>query len=237
MIAFLGNTNGNIHLFTSKPDGSSVFQVSSTPVAGFDAMELTFSWSANGKELIYPNFDKLYRVNKDGSGTELVYQTNDGSFISECAWSNDQTKIALKTNDINGYKVRIIIYDLISKTSKTILDNVSGAAGGLDFSANGKKLLYTYDTSEHEDPTYRQLATHIFLHDLTTDTRTDLSEFTGISPGYLDINPRFSPNEGQIIFTQKSNDGRTQSDVYRLSINDDESRKLLFSNADMPDWE
>lgn len=237
LVAFLGNTNGNTHLFTSKPDGSSVFQVSNIPVAGFDSRELSFSWSANGKELIYPNFDKLYRVNKDGSGTELVYQTNDGSFISECAWSNDQSKIALKTNNISGYNVKIIIYDLISKTSRIILDNVKGAAGSLDFSVNGNKLLYTYDISGHEETSYRQLDTHIFIYDLTTGARTDLSKFTELTAGYIDVDARFSPNEGQIIFTQKSNDGLSQNDVYTISMNVEESRKLLFSNAAMPDWE
>jgi hypothetical protein len=29
---------------------------------------MDFAWSTNGKELLYSNFNKLYRINKDGSG-------------------------------------------------------------------------------------------------------------------------------------------------------------------------
>jgi hypothetical protein len=38
---------------------------------------------------IYPYFDKLYRINNDGSGLTKIYQTSNGKFISECDWSND----------------------------------------------------------------------------------------------------------------------------------------------------
>jgi hypothetical protein len=44
----------------------------------------------------YPYFDKLYRINNDGSGLTKIYQTSNGKFISECDWSNDGAKIALK---------------------------------------------------------------------------------------------------------------------------------------------
>lgn len=236
-LAFLRVLNGVTHLFVSKLDGSSAAKVSQIPVAGFNAAEVSYAWGSNGKELIYPNFDKLYRVNKDGSGTELVYKTSDGSFISECAWSEDGKKIALKTNDINGYKSRIFVIDMQGNTLQTVLENVRGRASGLDFSADGNKLLYAWDISGYESTTNRQMETHIFLYNLTTGTATDLSEFTKIVGGHIDIHPRFSPNEGQIIFTQTSNDGRSQSDVYVMSIADEDSRKLLVSNAIMPDWE
>lgn len=236
-IAFLRNINGTTHIFTSKSNGTAAVQITTIPVAGFDVTNINFSWSANGKELIYPNFDKLYRINKDGSGTELIYQTPDGSFISECIWSNDGSKIALKTNDINGYKVKIYLYDIKNKTSKTILENVKGAAGGLDLSVDGSKLIYTHDVSGYQEANYRQLNTHIFIHDLKTNTTSDLSSLTLLKSGYIDTNPRFSPNEGQIIFTQRSNDGISQNDIYTIDMNEEKSRNLLFSDADMPDWE
>ncbi|QIG88999.1 hypothetical protein G6R40_04645 [Chryseobacterium sp. POL2] len=237
VIAFIKVVEGNPHIFTVKPDGSELFKVTSIPISGFNINEVDFSWSANGKEILYPSFDKIYRVNKDGSGTQLVYQTTDGSFISECAWSADGTKIALKTNNINGYNVKIYVIDMLGNVLKTILENVTGAAGGLDFSVEGTKILYTRDISGFENSDYRQLNTHIFIYDLTDDTVLDVSTKTKIPAGYIDIDPRFSPNEAEVIFTQTSNDGISQKDVYRLSITDEDSRKLLFSNAWMPDWE
>jgi hypothetical protein len=43
----------------------------------------------------------------------LVYTTPDGSMISECDWSYDGSKIAIKTNDYNGYNTNIYIIDMM----------------------------------------------------------------------------------------------------------------------------
>jgi hypothetical protein len=55
--------------------------------------------------------------------------------------------------------------------------------------------------------------------------------------GTNDLEPIFSPNEAFVIFTNTSNDGLSQKDVYRLEINAMDTRVLLFENAFMPDWE
>lgn len=236
LIAFLRTAGGNTHLFTAKPDGTEVFQVTSIPVAGFDLKEIDFSWSQNGQELLYANFDRLYRINKDGSGLQLVYKTTDGSVITECEWSTDGSRIALKTNDFNGYNVKIYIIDMLGNIQQTVLSDVKGAAGGLNFSVDGTKLLYCYDVSGFENENYRQLDTRIFIYNLTTSTAADISGLNQKPAGTLDIDPRFSPNEAEVIFTNTSNDGISQRNIYRMSVSR-ENRTLLFSNAEMPDWE
>ncbi|SFH86924.1 carboxypeptidase regulatory-like domain-containing protein [Halpernia frigidisoli] len=237
LIAFLRTVGGNTQIFTVKPDGSDVFQVTSIAVTGFNLTDLDFAWSQNGKELLYANFDKLYRINKDGSGLQLVYKTTDGSLISECDWSSDGSRIAVKTNDYDGYNTKIFVINLLGNIQTTILSGVNGASGGLNFSVDGTKLLYTHDISGFQNADYRQLNTHIFLYNFSTSTTTDLSEFTSIPAGSIDIDPRFSPNEAQVIFTNTSNDGISQKSVYTIQIDDDNSRTLLFSTGEMPDWE
>ncbi len=235
LIAFLQTTNTETQLFTMHTDGSNVSQVTnSIPVAGFDPGQIDFSWSANGQELLYPNFDKLYRINKDGSGLQLVYQTPDGSLITECSWSNDGSFIALKTNDLNGYKVKIYTIDMSGNTIDTILSGVNGAAGGLDISIDNKRVLYTYDTSGFEDPSNRQLDSNLYIYDRTAATNTLV---TSQKPaGTNDLDPRFSPNESEIIFVNTSNDGISERIIYKLTISSD-TRTLLYNNATMPDWE
>lgn len=241
LVAFIRMVEGNVHLFTAKLDGSNVFKVTEIPLAGFNNNEIDFSWSANGSEFIYPNYNKLYRVNKDGSGTQLIYTTSDNSYISECAWSNDGSKIVLKTNNIEGYKAKIFIIDLLGNTIKTIIENVTGAVGGLDISVDGSKILYTRDISGFESYNYRQLRTHLFIYNLNTDTVEDISDLSKIPNGFIDIDPRFSPNEAEVIFTQTSNDGISRKDIYKISLSQDEQgdfkRTLLYENAWMPDWE
>lgn len=240
LIAFLRTEGGSTHIFTAKPDGSDVFKVTSVPLGGFNSYELDFTWKTNGKELIYANFDKLYRINKDGSGQELIYTTPDGSLISECDWSYDGSKIALKTNDFNGYNTKIYIIDMLGNVMKTVLAGVAGGSGGLDFSIDGNYLVYTHDVSGYQDGNYRQLDSHIFIYNLMDNTVRDISTESEKPNGTNDVDPRFSPNNAQIIFTNTSNDGISQRNVETIDINNsgtDLERTSLFSNAEMPDYE
>lgn len=236
LIAFLRTVGGNAQIFTANPDGSNSFQVTAVPIAGFDNAEIDYSWSKNGKEFLYANFSKLYRINKDGSGLQLVYTTSDGSFISECDWSYDGSKIALKTNDANGYNVKIYIIDLLGNTVKTVLENVPGAAGGLNFSVEGNLLLYTHDISGHQEDNYRQLNTHLFIFNLLTDENIDLSALSEKPDGTNDLDPRFSPNDAEVIFVNTSNDGISAKKIVKVTLQDNE-RTDLFPDAEMPDWE
>ncbi len=236
-IAFLQSAGAQTHIFAMDVDGSNVTQVtSSIAVAGFNPEELDFAWSKSGDQLLYPNFDKLYRINADGSGLSQIYQTTDGSLISEVDWSDDGSLIALKTNDVSGYNVSIFTIDGAGVVQDTILTGVSGAAGGLNISVDNNRLLYTYDVSGFESADYRRLDTHIFMYDLGAATTTDIS--VDKPAGFNDLDPRFSPNEAQVIFTFTSNDNISQKDVYIVEVGGTAiTREMLFANAMMADYE
>ncbi len=243
LIAFLRTYNNETHLFTMNQDGSNVFKVTSAvPIAGINLNEIDFSWSSNGGRFIYPHYDKLYLINKDGSGLQQIYKTLDGSYITECDWSNDGSMIALKTNDITGYKSSIYTIDMAGNILKTVLSNVKGAVGGLNISVDNKLLLYCYDISQFESPNNRQLDSHIYLYNFGSATRTDLS--LEKKNGTVDLDPRFSPNEAEVVFVNTSNDGISAKTIYKVGIlnvnnndNNNNNRIQLFANAMMPDWE
>lgn len=241
LVAFLGTVSGNTQIFTAKKDGSNLKQVTTTqPVLGYNYEDLDFSWSTNGSELIYPSFNKLFKINKDGSGLTLIYTTTDGSFITECDWSIDGSKIALKTNDVNGYNAKVFVIDPVGNIIKTILSGENGAAGGLNFSIAGDKLLYTRDITGYENANHRQLDSHIFMYDFTTSVSTDISIISRKPVGSNDFDPRFSPNDAEVIFMNTSNDGISEKSIYKLSFTSTTTeypRTILFTNAEMPDWE
>lgn len=239
-VAFLRNVGGNYQIFTSKRDGSDVMQVTSLPATGFSNAEIDFSWNKIGSQLIYANFDKLYRINADGTGLTLLYTTSDGSLISECDWSYDGSKIALKTNNLSGYSVKVFIINMSGSTIQTVLSGVNGGAGGLNFSADSKKLLYTRDVAGFENLQYRQLDSRVFLYDLDNNTQQDISVISQKPNGTNDLDPRFSPNDAEIILTNTSNDNVSVRNVVKITLtanNGNFPRTQLFSNAEMPDWE
>lgn len=242
LIAFLRTEGGSTHIYTANPDGSNPFKVTTVPAAGFNNYEMDFAWSTNGQEILYSNFNKLYRINKDGSGLTLVYTTPDGSMISECDWSYDGSRVALKTNDYSGYNTKIYIIDMTGSVLKTIVSGSLGAAGGLNFSVDGQMLVYTRDLSGYQDGSgnYRQLDSHIFIYNLTNDVVYDISDESEKPLGTNDLDPRFSPNNAQVIFMNTSNDNISQKNVMVIDLNStmtDLSRASLFSNGEMPDYE
>lgn len=141
-IAFIRSSGSQNHIYTMNEDGSGITKVTnSVPIAGFNSDFIGFAWNTSGSQIIYPNFDRLYRINKDGSGLVQIYKTPTGKFISECEWNNEGTKIAIKVNDANGYNVEVYVINTAGTVVNQILSGYKGAVSGLDFSVTGQKLL------------------------------------------------------------------------------------------------
>lgn len=71
---------------------------------------------------------------------------------------------------------------------------------------------------------------------MQTDTILDISEQSEKPDGSNDVDPRFSPNDAEVIFTNTSNDGISVKNVLKITLQDN-TRTTLFTNAEMPDWE
>ena len=238
-IAFIRASGAQNHLYTMNLDGSGIIKVTnSIPVVGFNSDFINFSWNTSGSQIIYPYFDKLFKINSDGSGLTKIYQTPNGKFISECDWSNDGTKIALKVNDASGYKAEIYVINTSGVVISQVLSGIEGGVGGLNFSLSGQKLVFTRDVSGFEDPNYRQIDTQVFQYTFATNSLIEIG--LDKPAGSLDLDVRYSPNEAELILMNTSNDGQSVKNIvkYTPPLNNTGSiRTILFANASMPDWE
>lgn len=236
-IAYLQTDGAEVDIYTMNRDGSEKTKVTSTiKPAGFNLNEIDFAWPATSDKIYFPQFDKLYRINSNGQGIELVYQTTDGSLISEVDVSENANIIALKTNNLDGYDVAIYTIDFDGNVLNNILDDVPGAASGVSISVTNQQILYSYDVSGFESGDYRRLDSRLFIYDLVNETTEDVSQDK--PSGTNDLQPMFSPNEAFAIFTNTSNDGISQRNIVRLEFfTTDSSRVTLYENAFMPDWE
>ena len=240
-IVFLRTEGSTVHLYSMNADGSDVQKLTgSIPVNGFKISEVDFAWAQNGSAVYYPNYDKLYSISLNGTGANLIYQTPDGSLITEIAVSDfNQNIIALKTNNINGYQTNIFTFNTATQMIvNQVLVNYNGAAGGLDLDANGNRLLYTRDLSGSQNNQYRIFESRVFIYDFSTGISLALE--TDVDQGENDLDPRWSPSEGQIILTRQANNLTAIPSIYTVDLNSNNSSSdddLLFTNASMPDWE
>ena len=235
-IAFIGTSGSQNDIYTMNFDGTDIKKVTgSVPIAGLNADYLGYSWNASGSEFIYPSFDKLYRIKSDGSGLTKIFQTPNGKFISECDWSADGSKIALKVNDVNGYNIEIYVINPSGVIVTPVLAGELGAVSGLHFSVSGLKLVYTKDVSGFESSNYRQVDAKIIEYSFLLGNSYQLA--TEKPAGTNDLDVRYSPNEAELIFMNTSNDGISVKNIVKCGIGVANSRVTLFTGTAMPDWE
>ncbi|WP_276165521.1 carboxypeptidase-like regulatory domain-containing protein [Zobellia alginiliquefaciens] len=236
-VAFLRNVGAETHLFTMNLDGSNLLQVTkAVPLAGFREDQLGFSWYDGGAKFYFANFNKLYAMNQDGSGLELVYQTDASIFITDITTSSANDLVAIKTNDLEGYSAKISLIDVNTDTEEQIIiSGEPGAIGGLDFSSDGLRIIFTRDVSGAENTEYRQFDSRIFEYVIATDVTTEID--TSKEDGTNDFDAQYAPNDGAIIFVNTSNDGVSENKIYRVVPSDNNRKQTLFYDAFMPNWE
>ena len=237
-LAFLRTVGGDIQIFIMNLDGTDLTQVTSNiPVAGFRNDEIDITWANNGQLIYYANFDRLYSINPDGGGASLLYQTPDGSLISEMDIADfDSDLILLKTNNSQGYESRIFTVKLTSGSEVTIIhEGELGASGGISFSANADKVLFTKDLSGSQNSDYRRFENRIFMYNIPAETLEEVE--TDVALGENDIDVKFSPSEGGAIFTRVGSNNGAIPKIYRIDFDQSIDDHLLFNDATMPDWQ
>ena len=233
-IAFLGFDQLGIHLFSMNRDGADYQKITTVPVSGTLASNLNYCWAEGGAQMIYPHDNKLYRINQDGTGTSIVAELSNGHRFAACDWSEATQKMVVRTVGQSLIEGEILLLNGDGSLEDTLVNGAIGQLGNPMFSPDGKQILYTQDISGFDSPDGRQLDARIFLLELQTKDKLDLSHEKMV--GMNDLDARFSPNGGQVIFTSTSNDGISEEQIWVMDI-DGYQRTLLFGNAKMADWQ
>ena len=238
-LAYLSNEEVNVQLFTQNIDGSDKQQVTTLPLTGLYPLKFNYCWSPASDAMLYMNGNRLYKINANGTGLEMIVETTGNQSFVEVDWRSDGDIIVRTVGD-QPYKSQILLCDNTG-TQTILVDDLPGSIGGPKFSIDGKKMLFTMDLDGFESPDGRQLNSHIFLKDLETGMEYDLS--TGKANGTNDIDARFSPTGAQVIFTNGENDDATPKDIWvmDLELNTQSewigtNRALFIENGEMPDW-
>lgn len=100
-----------------------------------------------------------------------------------------------------------------------------------------QELINEFFTNPDEDWQYKQLNAQIFIYNITANTHTNVSENSFKPMGVIDIDPIFSPNSSEIIFTSTSNDMISTRNIYSIDLNKEETRTLIIPNAEMADYQ
>lgn len=240
-VAYLGNSGGELHLFTMNYNGSEKKQITnSIPVNGIDFSRIGFSWANDGESLLFPNFNKLYKTGISGGGKDIIYEAPSDRYIMDIQESENGEFIAILETDINGFSGSLFLINQQGERIETIIEGEAGVLDGIDISVNNRYILYSLDVSGYQSVGARQLNSKIFVYDRDKNLAFNLSEEK--PNGTNDFDPRFAPNEASVVFVNSSSEAEAIKSIYQVKYDEnfntfEEDREILMENAKMPDWE
>ena len=243
-VAFISNTDTELQLYLMNLDGSGRQQVTSVPIAGLSAADLSFCWSPDGTQLLYPSNNRLYAVRTDGTGLRVVAQASTGRIWAGCDWTPQGNRIAARSTGTGLYDNELSVFSADGSDSRVVYARQRARVGNPVFSVNGQQLVFSADSSDFQNEQGRQLDGRLYRINLTTSVVTDLSKpLTGNTTNELinkmagtnDLEPYYSPTGANLIFTNTENTGTGQRNVY-IADADGRNRKLLLQQAEMPYW-
>ena len=240
-IAYTSNATGQYQLYTMNRDGTDARQVTLLPVEGYFNQGIGFRWSPDGAQLVYSNYNKLYRINRDGTGLTLLATAPANRHFRECDWTSFGNKIVVQTVGVSIYDAEIYLLNADGSNLTQLIGNLPGRLDSPSFSIDGRRLMYTRDVDGFDNGTGRQLNAHIFTQNLDGSGLLDVSgagsgsATSGKPLGFNDVFPRYAPDGSKIIFVQVNNVFQSVPDIFVMDL-DGRSRTRLFQNATLPDW-
>jgi TolB protein len=128
-IAFLSTKDINPQLYTMDINGSNVIKLTNIPTGGYYNKGVGFSWLPDGERLVFSSYNRLYRINKDGTGLSLITSINPERHFREVDWSPENDKIVALTVGVNRYDARIV---LMNTNGSGMVEIISGLQGALE---------------------------------------------------------------------------------------------------------
>ncbi len=232
-IAFVSDRTVEPHIYTMNTDGSNIVKVTQIPVTGYYNYGIGFCWSPNGTRFLYSNYEKLYRIDANGTGLTQIATAPENRHFREVDWSPLGDKIVALTIGSWFYDSEIYVMDANGSNMALLIDNWDGAIESPSFSPDGKQIVFSHDVSGHEVSSGRQLDAHVIIADVDTGDTTDVSQ--NKPAGTNDTNPRFSPDGSKIIFCNAPNNDPQAKSIWIMDVNG-ENRKKIVSHGTMPDW-
>ncbi|MFN2395588.1 MAG: carboxypeptidase regulatory-like domain-containing protein [Bacteroidales bacterium] len=235
-IAFLSSEDLNPQLYVMDLNGESIIKLTNIPTGGYYNKGVGFSWFPDGERLVFSSYNRLYRINSDGSGLLIITAINPERHFREVDWSAENDKIVALTVGVNRYDARIVLMNINGSGMEEIVSGLQGALENPGFSSDGQYILYTYDVSGFQSNDGRQLDARIFRYNLANGEITDLSQHK--PAGTNDLVPRFTNNDNQIVFYNARNLAGSSRNLYIMppETTSADQRILLVEDVEMPDW-
>ncbi|MCB0637908.1 MAG: carboxypeptidase regulatory-like domain-containing protein [Lewinella sp.] len=240
-VAYLAFSGPEVHLFSMKRDGTDARQItSSKPVSSFNLLEINYSWSPNGGQLIYPNEDKLYLINENGSGLTPFATAPLGYFFVEVDWS-EQDLIAARMQRADRYESEIVVFDLDGTHLNTVVTSQDPSVwrSGPVLAEGSGSVIFAEDRLAEQFPDELPRRTWLVQKPTLDNEGPYPLNNAPIPLNSNDLFPCIPPGGEIVIFVNRPTNNSSLGDIYLMEIDGTgtDTRVLAYRNATMPDWQ
>ena len=232
-IAFSSNRTIDPQIYLMDKNGKNVRPITKLANTGYHNQGVGFCWFNEDTKILYSNYDKLYSINTDGTGLELISTAPIGRHFRKVDYNGYTKKIIVQTIGDKIYDGEINIMDSDGSNLTELVTNTAGREDSPSLSTDGSKYIYTHDAKGFQDELGRQLDCRIYLQNVDgTGDIVDLSK--GKPAGTSDTNPRFSPNGSKIIFENSDNAEGSKHVIMMMDLEGNNREEL--AEGVMPFW-
>ncbi|GAO30108.1 carboxypeptidase-like regulatory domain-containing protein [Geofilum rubicundum] len=232
-IAFQSSRDMTPYLYIMDLDGSNVKKLTTFQIGGYFHHKIEYDWAPNGSYIMFSSFNKLYRIDPDGTGLIAIASAPEGKHFREVIYQpNGSGLVTILTG--NTMKDRQI-YTLNTNGSnlQLLYDNNQYAIQGLAMHPDNNRLLFSMDMSGNESETGRMLDARIMELDISSGVVTDRSTLK--DNGTNDLEAMYSPDGGKIIFTNGLNTATATPAIW-IMTQDGRYRNNILPGAFNPYW-
>ena len=239
LIAYTSNATGLFQLYTMNRDGTNQRRITTLAVDGYHNAGVGYRWSPDGAHLIYAHYNQLYRVNRDGTGLQLLATAPTGRHFRECDWTvQNGGRLVAQTVGVDIFDAELYLLNTDGTNAALLVGNLPGRLDSPSFSVDGSRVMYTRDVDGFNSTAGRQLNAHIFTQRLDGSGLVDVSAPTGVlvkPVGTNDLYARYSPDGFRAIFVNTLNDDLSPPDIF-VSDLEGRGRTRIIQNGTVPDW-
>lgn len=231
-LSFISDSLLHNHVFTVDKFGNDMRKVTQLPVDGNHNLGNAYAWGPDGR-LFYSHYNKLYRINNDGSGQVKLAELPDDRNFREVDVSPSGDQIVALAIGNRVYNSEILLLSGQGAIKDTLWNNPPGQTSNPVFAVDGKSIIFSYDQSGVEYESGRQLDADILNLNLETRDTTLIS--SGKPDGTNDLEARYSSTGAEIVFMNVPNDGSQEPSLLIMDAAG-ENRETLTEAARMPYW-
>jgi len=183
------------------------------------------AWSPLGAELAFTRTGAVPRtveVVSSAGGTPMVLYDGGGGTLQHVTWSSDGTRVAFIEQDAVTFERSIKIVERSTGTVTHTLLQGQYYLSSLDWARQGVDTLAFNNGAEDPSRIYR----------IDIDSRVVTPVVTARLCGY----PSWSPNNGKIVYCERSGKGNRQTDSILTIDIATGLKQTLATNAWAPDW-